>query len=136
MQDVPIAYVKANQVGVIAVIILASLLKMPFLLILLWVVLITGAIFGSNLFMQVVKPFVKVQGAETQAKELFRFNTTLALLFLTLSLLCIANGWTAAGNIFAWLLGVVILVALSGYCIGCTIYYQFKQFKARRKSNK
>jgi hypothetical protein len=134
--DVPMPYVKANQIGIVLMVVLATLLKAPLLLVLLWVIQITGSIFGANLFTQFAKPFVKVEGTKTQARELQRFNITLGILFLTISLLCFANHFVLAGYIFAWILGIVATIALCGYCIGCTIYYQFKQFKAMRKINK
>jgi hypothetical protein len=134
--EIPISYVKANQIGIVAFILLATIFMMPFFLILLWVIQISGAIFGTNLFIQLAKTFVKVEGKETQARELQRFNVTLGILFLTISLICFANHWVFAGYLFAWMLGIVALIALSGYCLGCTIYYQFKKFKALRKTNR
>jgi hypothetical protein len=132
--EIPMPYVKANQIGIVAFVILSTLFQLPLLfLVLLWVIQITGAIFGSNLFIQLAKVFVKTEGKETQKWELQRFNVTLGILFLTVSLLCFGNHWNFAGYIFSWILGIVALIALSGYCIGCTIYYQFKQFKAMRK---
>jgi hypothetical protein len=133
--EIPMSYVKANQIGIVTFVLLATLFKMPFFLILLWVIQISGAIFGSNLFMQLARAFVKVKSNEMQAGELLRFNVTLGILFLTISLLCFANHWVFAGYLFAWMLGIVALIALSGYCLGCTIYYQFKKFKALRKIN-
>ncbi|QGR00176.1 DUF4395 domain-containing protein [Paenibacillus psychroresistens] len=132
MPDVPMPYVKANQMGIVAFVLLSTFFQLPFLfLVLLWVIQISGAIFGSNLFIQLAKGFVKVEGKETQAAELQRFNLTLGILFLTVSLLCFANHWNMAGYIFSWILGIVALIALSGYCLGCMIYYQFKQIKNR-----
>jgi hypothetical protein len=136
LPDIPMAYVKANQFGIVVFILLATLIKMPFILVLLWVIQITGAIFGSNLFIQLAKSFVKVEGKETQARELQRFNITLGILFLTISILSFANGWIFAGYLFSWILGVVALIALSGYCLGCTIYYQFKRIKSMRSITK
>jgi hypothetical protein len=136
LPDIPMPFVKANQIGIVAFILLATIFKMPFILILLWVIQITGAIFGSNLFIQLAKLFVKVEGKETQARELQRFNLTLGILFLTLSILCFANNWIFAGYLFSWVLGVVALAAISGYCLGCTIYYQFKRIKSMRSISK
>jgi hypothetical protein len=136
LPDVPLPFVKANQIGIVVFILLATILKMPFILVLLWVIQITGAIFGSNLFMQLAKLLVKVEGKETQARELQRFNLTLGILFLTLSILCFANHWIFAGYLISWILGIVALAAISGYCLGCTIYYQFKRIKSMRSISK
>jgi hypothetical protein len=137
LSDIPMPYVKANQIGIVVFILLSTLFQLPFLfLVLLWVIQISGSIFGSNLFIQLAKPFVKVEGKETQAGELQRFNLTIGILFLTVSLLCFANQWNIAGYIISWIFGIVALIALSGYCLGCTIYYQFKLFKSKSKNGK
>jgi hypothetical protein len=136
MPSIPMPYIKANQIGIVAFIILATVFKMPYILILLWLIQISGAIFGSNLFVQLTKPFVNVQGKETQARELQRFNVTLGILFLTISLICFANNFIFMGYLFAWLLGIVAFIAICGYCLGCTLYYQYKHFKAMRSVNK
>jgi hypothetical protein len=137
LPDVPMPYVKANQIGIVVFILLSTLFQLPFLfLVLLWVIQISGAIFGSNLFIQLAKTFVKTEGKETQAGELQRFNMTLGILFLTVSLLCFSNNWNMIGYIISWIYGVVALIALSGYCFGCTIYYQFKRVKTMRSITK
>lgn len=137
LPDVPMPYVKANQIGIVLFILLSTLFQLPSLfLVLLWVIQISGSIFGSNLFIQLAKAFVKAEGKETQAGELQRFNMTLGILFITVSLLCFANHWNMAGYIISWIFGVVALIALSGYCLGCTIYYQFKRIKSMRKISK
>jgi hypothetical protein len=137
LPEIPMPYVKSNQIGIVVFILLSTLLQLPSLfLVLLWVIQISGAIFGSNLFIQLAKPFVKIEGKETQARELQRFNMALGILFLTISLLCFSNGWNIAGYIISWVLGIVALIAISGYCLGCTIYYQFKRIKAMRTISK
>jgi hypothetical protein len=137
LPDVPMPYVRANQVGIVVFILLSTILQSPNLfLVLLWVIQISGSIFGSNLFIQLGKMFVKVEGKETQAGELQRFNMTLGILFLTVSLLCFANSWNMAGYIISWIFGIVALIALCGYCLGCNLYYQFKRIKSMRQISK
>jgi len=137
LPDVPMPYVKANQVGIVVFVLLSTILQLPTLfLVLLWVIQISGSIFGSNLFIQLGKAFVKAEGKEVQAGELQRFNMTLGILFLTASLLCFANNWNMAGYILSWIFGIVALIALCGYCLGCTIYYQFKRIKTVRQMSK
>jgi hypothetical protein len=135
--EVPMPYVRAKQIGIVVFILLSTFFQMPFLyLFLLWVIQISGSIFGTNIFIQLAKSFVKVGGKETQARELQRFNMTLGILFLTISLLCFANHWVFAGYLVSWILGIVAIAALSGYCLGCTIYYQFKRIKSMNQMNK
>lgn len=131
MNEIPEPYVKANQIGIVLFVIIASLFREPYVLLLLWMIQITGLIFGKNIFVFLAKPFLKVDSSPRQAKELQRFNNVLAVIFLTGSLLgfLVQVNWLGYG--FSWMLGLAAFAAICGYCVGCTIYFQFKQYKAR-----
>lgn len=131
MNDIPEPYVKVNQIGIVLSVIAASLFREPYVLLVLWLVQITGLLFGKNLFVIIVKPFLKVDSAPRQAGELQRFNNVLAVLFLTGSMLGFALQVKWLGYGFSWMLGVAAFAAICGYCIGCTVYFQFKQYKAK-----
>ncbi|MFD0697073.1 DUF4395 domain-containing protein [Paenibacillus sp. GCM10027628] len=134
MKEVPLAFVKANQTGIVVLIILSFALLQPWLIALLWMIQIIGLVLGGqrNPFVWLYKQFASVgYKSETQAEELTRFNNVLAVIFLTLSLFSFALDWVAVGYIFAGFLLLAAGAALLGYCIGCTIYYQFKQHVKR-----
>ena len=130
--EIPMPYIKANQAGIVLFVI-ASFLFTPWILLALWLIQIVGLLTGGrfNLFVRAAKPWLKVAGKETQAAELARFNNSLAVIFLTLSVLSFALGWSVATYAFAAMLLAAAGAALLGYCIGCTIYYQFKQLRHR-----
>lgn len=136
MKEIPMRYVKANQSGIVLLVIVSLLLQQPWIIAVLWVIQVAGLWTGGrfNPFVAIAKGLFPYRGnGETQAAELQRFNNVLAILFLTLSLLSHAIGWSIVGAIFSAFLLIAAGVALLGYCIGCTIYFQFKQFIARRK---
>ncbi|MDQ0888481.1 hypothetical protein QFZ81_003569 [Paenibacillus sp. V4I9] len=135
MKEVPISYVKANQTGIVVFVLLAFAFQWTWLVGLLWVIQLLGFVGGGkwNLFVVVSKQFLSRIGTETQAAELTRFNNALAVLFLTLSLASFTIGWSMVGYIFTGFLLLAAGAALLGYCIGCTIYYQYKQFIVRRR---
>ena len=133
MKEIPMPYIKANQIGIVLFVLLATFLQTPLLLTLLWVIQISGLVFGFNLFVRIAKPFINVKGSETQAAELQRFNNVLAVIFITLAIIGFAAHLTVLGYVFSTLLFVAAFAAICGYCIGCTIYYQYKQFIARQK---
>ena len=135
MKEVPMAYVKANQTGILLFVVAALIWRQPWLIACLWAVQLLGLLLGRkwNLFVRIAKPFLRVQGRPTQAEELQRFNNTLAVLFLTLSSLAFLLGMTVVGWIFSIMLLCAAGAALLGYCIGCTVYFQYKQFIARRR---
>ncbi|TXK85435.1 DUF4395 domain-containing protein [Paenibacillus sp. N3.4] len=134
MKEVPISYVKANQAGIVIVVLLSFALQLPWLIGILWLIQVVGLVFGGkwNLFVAITRRFIRVKAGYTQAAELTRFNNVLAVLFLTLSLLSFAVGWQVLGYIFTVFLLAAAGAALLGYCIGCTIYYQYKQLRIRR----
>ncbi|WP_058302946.1 DUF4395 domain-containing protein [Gorillibacterium timonense] len=134
-KEIPVPYVKANQTGIVLSVVAAFVFQEPWVLAALWLIQVVGLLSAgkANLFVRLAKPWLKVSGSQTEAYELQRFNNTLAVLFLTLSLLSFLLSWTVAGYVFAFMLLAAAGTALAGYCIGCTIYYQYKKWKALRK---
>lgn len=138
MKEVPMVYVKANQAGMVTVIFIAFALQQPLLLFALWVIQTIGLLLGGqwNLFVRMAKLIMKPSSTgTTQAAELQRFNNTLAVIFLTISILSFSLGWAIVGYVFAAFLFAAAFVAILGFCIGCTIYFQYKQWVAKRRLN-
>lgn len=136
MKDVPIPYVRSNQAGIVIFLAAFFIMQSVWIVAALFIIQVIGLLFGAkaNLFIQIAKPFLAqlVAKSHTEAAELQRFNNSLAVGFLTLSLASLLLGWTAAGNVFAAMMAGAAFAALLGYCIGCTMYFQYKQFRARR----
>ncbi|WP_433582789.1 DUF4395 domain-containing protein [Paenibacillus amylolyticus] len=135
MREVPMRYVKANQVGIVLFVILSFLFNPLVVLGLLWIIQVVGLASGGklNLFVQIGKAVLTGKGTETQAVELQRFNNILAVLFLSLALISFSLGWVAAGYAFSVMLLAAASAALLGYCVGCTVYFWYKQLCAGRK---
>lgn len=135
MREVPMHYVKANQIGIVLFVILSFLFNQPLILGALWIIQVIGLASGGklNLFVQIAKAVLTGKGTETQAVELQRFNNVLAVLFLTLALVSFGLGWQVAGYIFSSMLLLAASAALLGYCVGCTVYFWYKQLRAGRK---
>jgi hypothetical protein len=137
MKEVPIPYVRSNQVGIVTVIILAIALQQSWLIAALWIIQVLSLLLGpkANLFIIAARPFLSrfIVSSNTEAAELQRFNNSLGVGFLTLSLLSFLFGWNLAGYMITGMMGAAALSAILGYCIGCTIYYQYKQFRARKR---
>ncbi|MFD2329378.1 DUF4395 domain-containing protein [Cohnella sp. GCM10020058] len=135
MKEVPMPYIKSNQTGIVLFAVLSFFFAPLWLLAILWLIEVVGLATGGkyNLFVRIAKPWLKTAGKETQALELARFNNTLAVIFLSLAVLSFSLGWTIAGYAFAVMLLAAAGAALLGYCIGCTVYFQYKQLLARRR---
>ncbi|WP_424769242.1 DUF4395 domain-containing protein [Paenibacillus sp. sgz302251] len=136
MKEIPIPLVRSNQVGIVITLLLAITLQQPWLIALLWIVQLVGLLLGpkGNLFITIARPFLGrfLASPNTEAAELQRFNNSLGVGFLTASMLSFVLGWQVLGYIFAGMMGAAALSAILGYCIGCTMYFQYKQFRARR----
>ncbi|MGI2336222.1 MAG: DUF4395 domain-containing protein [Dehalogenimonas sp.] len=134
--EVPVILLRANQMGIVALILLAIVTQSPIPIALLLLVEIGGLMFGlkGNLFIRIVRPLIKhrIAASSLEARELARFNNTLAVGFLVLSTLLLTLGWTLAGYIVAGVLGVVVSFAIGGYCLGCVLYYQYKLLKSHK----
>ncbi|MHA7965212.1 DUF4395 domain-containing protein [Paenibacillus sp. CAU 1782] len=136
MKEIPVLFVRSNQAGIVLTLLIAITLQLPWLVAALWLIQAVGLAFGpkANLFIAAIRPFgaAKAASGPTEAAELQRFNNSLGIGFLTLSLISFAAGWNLGGYLFAGMMGAAALAALLGYCIGCTIYFQFKQLRAKR----
>jgi hypothetical protein len=134
MREIPMRYVKANQTGIVLGVILSFLFSQPWILAALWLIQVVGLLTEGriNLFVAIAKLVLTGKGKETQAVELQRFNNILAILFLTLALISFALGWPIVGYAFSAMMLLAASAALLGYCIGCTIYFWFKQLRAGR----
>ncbi|MHB8171803.1 MAG: DUF4395 family protein [Thermincolia bacterium] len=103
MKEIPVPYIKANQIGIVSVVVLAIITQQLVLIAGLLIVQVAGLLLGlkGNLFIQLAKPFLikDISQASTQSQELSRFNNVLAVIFLTLSLLFFALGLKVIGYI-------------------------------------
>lgn len=140
MNEVPIAKVRANQIGIVITIAIAVIIKMPWLIAIVWLVQVMTRLLGSgaNTFVILLEPIARmIYGTKkTEADELQKFNLSLGITFLTLSLVAFSLNWLTVAYIIAGAMALAALAALFGYCIGCTFYYQYKKYKSLRNSTK
>ncbi|MEK4251641.1 DUF4395 family protein [Paenibacillus sp. FSL W7-1287] len=139
-KEVPLSKVRSNQIGIVISIAIAIVFDLPWVFAVLWLIQVLTLLFGpgANVFVTLLEPLAKsIYGKKnTEAAELVKFNLSIGVTFLTLSMLCLSLQWTLAANIIAGLMGLAALAALLGYCIGCTIYFQYKKYKALRGQTK
>ncbi|WP_199616230.1 DUF4395 domain-containing protein [Paenibacillus alkalitolerans] len=136
MREIPEAYIRANQVGVVFSVVLAMVLQLPVIVLVLWAVQTAGLLTGgkANVFVLAAKPFIRrwVNPKHTQSEELARFNNSLSVLFSTLAVVCFyLFQWNTAGYIIAGIHGAAAFVAVCGFCVGCFVYFHYKQLKHR-----
>lgn len=137
MREIPLRYIKANQSGIVLFAVIFLITGQLWLLAALWIIEVVGLLTKGklNLFIRIAKPFLS-PGKETQAEELARFNNSLAVTFISLALITAQLGWVWGGYLFTAMLLGAAGAALLGYCIGCTVYYQYKQFRIRQERSR
>ncbi|MDF2724534.1 MAG: hypothetical protein K0Q59_4209 [Paenibacillus sp.] len=135
VDEVPMHRVRGNQLGILLSVIVSVATQQLWILILPLVVQLISRTFGvkTNLFVRLLSPLFPVS-AKTESRELLRFNNLLAILFLAGALIAYAFGSLVVAYVFLAMLTVAVVLALSGFCLGCFIYFQWKQFWARRKT--
>lgn len=134
MKEIPIYKVRFNQWGIVLFVLFSIFLQSPWFIVGLWVIQGIGFVGGIkwNLFNRLTEPIQpKNSNGKTESAELQRFNNGIALLLLTLSVFFFAIGWELAGYMTALMVSVAAFVAICGFCIGCVLYFQFKQWKAK-----
>ncbi|WP_020620297.1 DUF4395 domain-containing protein [Paenibacillus daejeonensis] len=132
--EVPMHWVRANQTGILLSVIAAIVLGEPLILLVPLAVQLITRWFGIR-----YNPFVRLlhrlmpRSAQTESRELLRFNNLLAILFLIGALTAFLLQAPTVGYIFVAMLSAAVILALSGFCVGCFIYFQWKQLRARRR---
>ncbi|ADU30243.1 DUF4395 domain-containing protein [Evansella cellulosilytica] len=138
MKGIPVSLVKANQSMLVALTTLSILLQNVWILLITFLIIMTSLIFGgkANIAFIVKKMITKrdLSQDDTESAVLTRFNQSIAasLLFVGLLVLFISEHWI--GWVFVAMVTVAATVALLGFCIGCFMYFQFKQLKYKWKT--
>lgn len=130
--EVPLHWIRANQTGILLSVIAAVLLGQPLILLLPLAVQLITRWFGIR-----YNPFVRLlhrlmpHSQKTESRELLRFNNLLAILFLVGALGAFLLQAPTIGYVFMTMLTAAVVLALGGFCVGCFIYFQWKQMRAR-----
>jgi hypothetical protein len=134
MDEVPLHRVRGNQLGILISIIISVFTQQLWVLILPLAVQLISRRYGIryNLFVRVFSPLFPTS-TKTESRELLRFNNLLAILFLAVTLAAYAVNFPIVAYISLGMLTVAVVLALCGFCLGCFMYFQWKQFVARRR---
>ncbi|PWW06568.1 uncharacterized protein DUF4395 [Paenibacillus cellulosilyticus] len=134
VDEVPLHRVRGNQLGILISVIVAVVTQQLWILVLPLVVLLISRTYGVkyNLFVRLFSP-VFPRSTKTESRELLRFNQLLAILFLLVALIAFALSIPIIGYISLAFLSAAVVLALSGFCLGCFMYFQWKQYRARRR---
>ncbi|QNL91785.1 DUF4395 domain-containing protein [Lactococcus lactis] len=137
-QGIPRPLVRTNQTFIVLSIILAVITQFYWILLLPILAGLSGILFEKNFIILIAKRFLKKKASEyvLEDKSDLRFNQIIATVLLSASLISSITNHPILTIIFAAFVFLAASIALSGFCIGCWIHFQLRQYKYRRQVKK
>ncbi|WP_428907977.1 DUF4395 domain-containing protein [Niallia sp. Krafla_26] len=134
IRSIPRPLIKTNQSVIVISVLLSWMTQNEFILLIPLVAGLSGLLFGYNPIMQFAKRFLKkpMNSYVPEDWEQQQFNQKIAVFCLAAGFLSFLLGWTVAGYIFTIMVATAASIAILGFCIGCFILFQWKQFQYRR----
>ncbi|MDP4172017.1 MAG: DUF4395 domain-containing protein [Bacillota bacterium] len=137
-KSIPQPLVKVNQWFIVISVLAAWFTHQYLILALPLFSGLMGLIFGFNPIMKTAKLFLKKDPSAYQPEdwEQQQFNQLIAVVCLAAGLLSFAMNWNVAGYAFTLMVALAAGIALLGFCIGCFIRFQWKQYRYKASLNK
>lgn len=134
VRSIPRPLVRTNQWVIVISVILTWVSGQAWFLLIPFVAGMLGLLFGFNPVMRIAKLFLRKEPKAyiPEDWEQQQFNQKMAVTCLGLGFISFMLGWNAAGYLFTILVALAAFVAILGFCIGCFILYQWKQYQYRR----
>lgn len=134
IRSIPRPLVRTNQWVILLSVATALLTGQIWILAIPLAAGLLGLSFNFNPVMRLAKLFLKKKPSdyipENHSQQ--QFNQAIAVVCLGLGLTSFLLGWKVIGYIFTLMVGMASLIAILGFCIGCFILYQWKQYSYRR----
>jgi hypothetical protein len=126
---IPLPIVTFNRWILLTGIIGAFLVQQPVITTILFLLLLPAVLFGrkgSLIFLAGSRLFAaQNRTASTEDAGLMRFNNSIALVLLGAAQIAFLAGAPVAGWIFSGIVVLAAAIALTGFCFGCFLYFQF-----------
>ncbi|MGW6298456.1 DUF4395 domain-containing protein [Peribacillus butanolivorans] len=134
IRSIPRPLVRTNQWVIFSSVVMALLTGQIWILAIPFTAGLLGLIFNFNPIMRLAKLFLKKRPSDyiPEDHSQQQFNQVIAVICLGLGLISFLLGWTVSGYIFTVMVGLASFIAILGFCIGCFILYQWKQYSYRR----
>ncbi|MDM5331913.1 DUF4395 domain-containing protein [Ureibacillus composti] len=134
VQSIPRPLVRTNQWTIFLSVIFTWVTGETWILTIPLVANIMGLLFNFNPIMKFARLFLIKKGKQYIPEDVTqqKFNSCIAIFCLAIGFISFVVGWTIVGYIFTIMVAVASFIAILGFCIGCFIFFQLKQFKYRR----
>ncbi len=126
---IPFPIVKLNRWVLLTGISTAIIIQQPIITTLLFFIILSSVVFGKSgslIYIVGSRIFAKQnENTPTEDPRLMRFNNSIAAILLGGAQIAFLAGVPLTGWILSGFVAVAATVALSGFCFGCFLYYQF-----------
>ncbi|MGW8428779.1 DUF4395 domain-containing protein [Peribacillus simplex] len=134
IRSIPRPLVRTNQWVILLSVATALLTGQIWILVIPLTAGLLGLLFNFNPVMRLAKLFLKKKPSDyiPEDHSQQQFNQVIAVACLGLGFTSFLLGWNVTGYIFTLMVGIASLIAILGFCIGCFILFQWKQYSYRR----
>lgn len=132
--SIPRPLVRVNQWTIFSSVLLTWFTGQYWILAIPLVANLLGIFTGFNPIMRFAKLFLKkeISAYIPEDVQQQKFNATIACICLAGGVLGYATNQLILAYSFTIMVAVASLIALLGFCVGCFIHFQWKQFQYRR----
>lgn len=137
IRSIPRPVVRANQVVIFATSVLTIVTGQALLLLIPLIANLLGLV-GFNPIMRIAALCLRKPKSSYIPEDVDqqRFNSYIAIACLALSFAGFMLGINAIGYAFSAMVAIASGIALCGFCIGCFLHFQLKQWQYRRSLSK
>jgi hypothetical protein len=134
VRTIPRPLVRTNQWVIVLSVLLTWITKQEWILAIPLVAGLMGLTIDINPIMWIAKHFLKKHPSQyiPEEWEQQRFNQIISVICLAGGLISYVLNWNVLAAIFTIMVALAAFVAILGFCVGCFIRYQWKQYQYRR----
>ncbi|REJ22389.1 MAG: DUF4395 domain-containing protein [Bacillaceae bacterium] len=137
MDGIPRPLVRTNQWTIVLSVLITWITHEPLFLLIPLIAGLIGLIFGVNPIMAAAKTFLRKPHSSYHLEDRSdqQFNQIIACTCLLLAFIGFSFHIDVLGYIFSILVFSAAFIAILGFCIGCFIRFQWKQYQYRKAKN-
>ena len=135
LNGVPRPLVRVNQWTIVLSIVLTWITGQYWLLLIPMVAGLCSLLFNFHPIMRLAKNFLRkpLRTYILEDRDDQKFNQLIAVSFLVASVISFVAGWDLLAYIFTVMVAIAAFVAILGFCVGCFMRFQWKQWQYRRR---
>ncbi len=132
--SIPRPLVRVNQWTIFLSVIFTWITGQFYFLLIPLIANLMGVLFNFNPIMKLAKLILIKEGKQYIPEDVTqqKFNACIAIFCLAAGFVSFLLGWQIIGFIFTIMVALASFIAILGFCVGCFIFFQIKQYQYRR----